>query len=162
MSGHLASFAIAPFVILITATPALAADLRVDSWFTERSGQYARVYLTDAARLGGNAVTTWSRGAISQALPAYCGVYEVASSANWAYVRTTGLGSHTMGPWYGDAAHANLFMNVPKSSSTLFRISRAPTVPATKTLTGLGPIGVFVDGVIMFDSRDAFAVSAAG
>ena len=160
MSKHVAPLVLAPFLILISSTPASAADPRLDSWFTELSGKYARVYLTDAARFSGNAVTTWSRGAISQALPAYCGVYEVSSSANWAYVRSTGLGSHTMGPWYGDTAHANLFMNVPKSSATLFRISRAPTVPTTKTLTGGGPIGVFVDGVIMFDSRDAFAVSA--
>jgi len=29
-------------------------------------------------------------------------------------------------------------------------------VPATKTLTGLGSIGYFVDGVAMFDGRDAF------
>ena len=160
MSKYLASAVHAPFLILSSSMPVSAADPRLDSWFTERSGQYARMYLTDAARLGGNAATTWSRGSISQALPAYCGVYEAASSANWAYVRTTGLGSHTMGPWYGDAAHANLFMNVPKSSATLFRIARAPSVPTIKTLTGLGPVGVFVDGVIMFDSRDAFAVSA--
>ena len=145
-----------PFIAAGFAAAAVADDPRVDSWFTERSSQYARVYLTDADRLAGNAVSTWSRGAISQALPAYCGVHEVAFSANWAYVRTTGLGSHTMGPWYGDVAHSNPFMNVPRSSATLFRISRAPTVPATKTLTGLGPIGVFVDGVIMFDSRDAY------
>ena len=66
-----------------------------------------------------------------------------------------------MGPWYGDAAHSTLFMNVPKSSATLYRIPRTPTIPVSKTLTGLGPIGLFVDGVIMFDSRDAFSVSAA-
>lgn len=29
--------------IVITAVPTLAADPRIDSWFTERSGQYARV-----------------------------------------------------------------------------------------------------------------------
>jgi len=146
---------------LITASTAVAADARLDSWFTEHTGQYARSYLTDADRISGNAVSTWSRGAISQALPAYCGVYEISSSAGWVYLRTTGLGSHTMGPWYGNAAHSQLFMNVPKSSATLYRIPRTPTVPASKTLTGLGPIGLFVDGVIMFDSRDAFSVSAA-
>ena len=143
--------------LAVLAFHASAADPRLDSWLKPFSGRYARVYLTDADKASGNAVSTWSRGAISQSLPAYGGVYEVAASATWAYVRTTGLGSHTMGPWYGNAAHTALFMNVPKSSATLFRIPRAPTVPATKTLTGLGPIGVFVDGVIMFDSRDAFA-----
>jgi len=139
------------------ALPARAADPRLTSWFTEHSGQYGRVYLTDADRAAGNAVTTWSRGSISQALPAYCGVYEIASSTAWVYLRTTGLGSHPMGPWYLDAAHSQLFPNLPKSSATLFRIPRTPVVPAAKTLTGLGPIGLFVDGVVMFDSRDAFA-----
>lgn len=139
---------------------AAAPDPRLDSWLTAFSGRYARVYLTDADRLADRAVTTWSRGSVSQSLPAYCGVYEVASSADWLYVRTTGLGNHTMGPWYMDAARSQLFINVPRSSATLYRIPRAPVVPASKTLTGLGPIGVFVDGVIMFDSRDAFSVSA--
>lgn len=134
---------------------------QIESWFTPYSGAYGRVYLTDADRLAGNAVSTWSRGSISQTLPAYCGVYEIASSPGWVYVRTTGLGTHVMGPWYGNAAHTALFMNLPKSSSTLFRLPRVPGVPASKTLTGLGPIGVFVDGVIMFDSRDAFSVSAS-
>ncbi len=147
---------------LALATSAVAAaDPRTDSWFTALSAKYARVYLTDTDRLTDNAVATWSRGTINQSLPAYCGVYEVASSANWAYVRTTGLGSHTMGPWYMNAARSQLFMNVPRSSATLYRIPRTPAVPAAKTLTGLGPIGVFVDGVIMFDSRDAFSISAA-
>jgi hypothetical protein len=138
-----------------------AADPRLDSWLTTYSGRYARVYLTDADKAAGNAVATWSRGMISQSLPAYCGVYEAAASPTWSYVRTTGLGSHVMGPWYLNAAHTTLFPNVPRSSATLFRIPRAPTVPGAKTLTGLGAIGVFVDGVVMFDSRDAFSVSSA-
>ena len=141
---------------------AQASDPRIDSWFTQASGQYGRVFLTDGDRLAGRAVSTWSRGAISQTLPAYCGVYEVSSSPTWIYVRTTGLGSHVMGPWYGNAAHTALFMNLPKSSATLYRFPLLPTVPASKTLTGLGPIGVFVDGVIQFDSRDAFSVTAVG
>jgi hypothetical protein len=147
--------------MIAAIAPASGADAQLDSWLTRFRGQYARVYLSDADRISGNAVSTWSRGTISQALPAYCGVYEVSSSASWVYLRTTGLGSHTMGPWYANAAHSQLFMNVPKSSATLYRIPRAPTVPASKTLTGLGPIGLFVDGVVMFDSRDAFAVSDA-
>ena len=65
---------------LIIASTAVAADARIDSWFTEHTGQYARSYLTDADRLAGNAVSTWSRGTISQALPAYCGVYASATN----------------------------------------------------------------------------------
>ena len=152
---HLTSLLALAGVLL--ATNAFSSDPRLDAWLTAYSGKYARLYLTDADKNSGNAVSTWSRGAISQAMPAYCGVYEASSSATYSYVRTTGLGSHTMGPWYGDAAHTTLFMNVPKSSATLFRIPRTPAVAATIQLTGLGPIGVFVDGVVMFDTRDAFS-----
>jgi hypothetical protein len=133
------------------------ADALTDSWLTKYSGKYARIYATDADKSAGNAVSTWSRGSISQSIPAYCGVYFVGSSASWVYIRSTGLASHTMGPWYLNAAHSQLFPNVPKNTATLYRIPRAPGVPASKTLTGLGPIGYFVDGVAMFDTRDAFS-----
>ncbi|MSU57094.1 MAG: YHYH protein [Pedosphaera sp.] len=141
--------------ILFVAT-ARAADPQLDSWFTTASGQYARLYATDADKSSGNAVTTWSRGTLSQSTPAYCGVHEVYYSASWVYLRTSGLGSHTMGPWYLNAGHTTLFPNVPINTKTLYRIPRAPATNGTHTLTGLGAIGYFVDGVAMFDSRDAF------
>jgi len=133
-----------------------AADPRVDSWFTAHSGQYARIYTTDANKSSGNAVSTWSNGTFTQALPAYCGVQEVYSSASWVYVRSTGLGSHVMGPWYLNAAHSQNFPNWPVNTKTFYRIPRTPVLPASKTLTGLGAIGYFVDGVAMFDGRDGF------
>src|SRR5437764_2226039 len=132
------------------------ADPLIDSWFTTYSGKYARIYATDADKASGNAVSTWSRGSISQTVPAYCGIYFVGNSASWVYIRSSGLAGHVMGPWYLNAAHTQLFPNVPKFSGALYRIPRSSTVPASKTLTGLGAIGYFVDGVAMFDTRDAF------
>ena len=128
----------------------------ITSWFTRDSGKYARIYGTDADKTVGNAVATWSNGTQTQSLPAYCGIQEVSYSANWVYVRSTGLGSHTMGPWYLNAAHTTIFPNLPKNTAAFYRLPRTPTVPTTKTLTGLGAIGYFVDGVAMFDSRDGF------
>src|ERR1043166_2089998 len=136
--------------------PAHAYDPQIDSWFTTYSGKYARIYATDADKTSGNAVSTWSRGSVSQSIPAYCGVYMVAYSSSWVYFRSTGLASHIMGPWYQSSAHTTLFPNVPKNTATLYRIPRSPTIPTSKTLTGLGAIGYFVDGVAMFDTRDAF------
>ena len=133
-----------------------AADPRTDSWLTNYAGTYARVYLTDANKTAGTSVTTWSRGALSQSLPAYSGVSEIYSSANWVYLRTSGLGIHIMGPWYLNALHTTNFPNVPVNSKTLYRIPRLPATNGTHTLTGLGAIGYFVDGVAMFDTRDAF------
>lgn len=136
---------------------ALTADPRIDSWITHHAGRYARVYLNNAALQSGASVTTWSNGTQTQSLPAYAGVQELASDTDWVYLRTTGLALHPMGPWLNGA-----FPNLPTNRKTLYRIPRVPAVPATKTLTGLGVIGCFVDGVAMFDSRDGFVWTGSG
>ncbi len=137
---------------LSAGTTALAQtnDPRTNSWFTQYSGKYGRIYTNAASQTAGNSVTTWSNGTQTQSLPAYCGVQEVYSSSNWVYLRSTGLGSHVMGPWQTG------FPNLPVNTHTFFRIPRSPTVPGTKTATGVGSIGYFVDGVSMFNSWDAF------
>lgn len=134
------------------ACPAGAEPL-LTSWFTTYSGKYARIYTNDANKLAGTAVTTWSNGRLTQALPAYCGVQQISHSPSWVYVSTTGLASHIMGPWQNGS-----FPNLPLNQKSIYRLPRVPgAVPAKKTLTGLGAIGCFVDGVPMFDSRDGFA-----
>jgi hypothetical protein len=64
---------------LSIATSSWAADARIDSWFTQNSGQYARIYRTTADETAGTAVTTWSRGQGTQSLPVYAGVREIYS-----------------------------------------------------------------------------------
>lgn len=143
--------AVVASAFLTFATSGLHADdPRTDSWLTEYSGKYGRIYENAAAQSSGSAVATWGNGSQNQTLPAYAGVQEILSSSDWVYLRTTGLGIHTMGPWPAN------FPNLPKNQKVLYRIPRVPTVPVEKTLTGLGAIGYFVDGVAMFDSRDAF------
>jgi arylsulfatase A-like enzyme len=141
--------------------PALtSAEPRIQSWFTDNSGQYARLYQTstEEATGPGAAVTTWNRGQGLQAQPTYAGVHEVSSDATDVYIRSTGLASYIMGPWYLNAAKTNLFPNYPANTATIYRLPLDPgTPPASKTQTGLGAIGIFVDGVAMFDSRDAFS-----
>ena len=139
-----------------------AADPRIDSWFTRDSGVYARIYRTTADETEGNAVTTWSRGAGVQSLPIYAGVREVSSSASWVYIRSSGLASYVMGPWYLNTAKTQLFPNYPANQHVTYRIPRNPTAPASRTLTGLGAIGYFVNGVALFDNRDAFYWNGTG
>jgi hypothetical protein len=140
----------------IAFAPQAHCDPLIDSWLTTYSGKYARIYATDSDKNSGNAVSTWSRNSISQTIPAYCGIYFVGYSGSWVYIRSSGLASHIMGPWYLNAAHSQLFPNLPKNTAALYRLPRSSSVPGTKTLTGLGAIGYFVDGVAMFDTRDAF------
>jgi hypothetical protein len=141
---------------ILGATCSLRAEPQLTSWLTSYSSKYARIYQTDAAKASGASVTTWTNGTQVQSSPAYCGVQEISYSANWIYVRTTGLGSHVMGPWYLNAAHTQTFPNLPKNQRVLYRFPRTAVVPTIKTLTGAGTIGLFVDGVAMFDSRDTF------
>jgi hypothetical protein len=138
-------------IFIACAAPARADDPRTNCWFTTYSGQYARIYTNNAMLASGTVLTTWSNGSQTQSLPAYDGVQEVDSSASWIYVRSTGLASYNMGPWQNGA-----FPNLPVNQKILFRFPRTNAVPTTKTKTGGGQIGIFVDGVEMFNSWDAF------
>jgi hypothetical protein len=141
---------------LVFAMQTQAQDARTNCWFTSYAGQYARVYTSSALQAAGTSQTTWANSSMSQSLPSYCGVQEVYSSTNWVYVRGTGLASYTMGPWYLDAAKTMLFPNLPTNQQVLYRFPRTNDVPTTKTENGGGQIGIFVDGVAMFNSWDAY------
>lgn len=144
-------------LLLLLSTSMLHADPQLTSWFTANSGKYARIYQSTANETAGTSSTTWSRGSGTQSSPTYADVNEVNYSANWVYIRTTGLASHIMGPWYTDTAKTQNFPNFPSNTATVYRIPRVPVIPTTKTSTGLGATGRMVNGVSMFDSRDAFS-----
>ena len=148
------------FIFLMSIIPlTIAANPRISSWFTENSGQYARLYETVADESVQNTVTVWSRGQGAQVLPSYADIHEISYSNDWVYIRSTGLASHIMGPWYLNVAKTNLFPNFPANRSVLYRVPLNPTVPVNKVGTGLGTIGRYVNGVSMFDARDAFSYS---
>lgn len=148
-------------LVSLLALSSAKADPQLSSWYTARSGRYARIYQTTAAESAGTASTTWSRGSGVQSLPTYSGVSEITYSASWVYIRTTGLASHLMGPWYLNAAKTQNFPNFPANTATIYRIPRTPAVPGTKSLTSGGAIGFFVNGVAFFDNRDTFSYSNA-
>lgn len=130
------------------------ADPQISSWFVTDSRKVAQIYRTDAEKASGHAEVTWSNGRNVQREPAYCGVQEIVSSANWIYVRSTGLGSQVMGPWLNGR-----FPNLPTDQHFIFAIPRHPTVQTGDDFNPLGEIGMFVDGVRMFDAGDAFSYS---
>src|SRR5262245_55592477 len=107
--------------LLVIPLATAVADPQLDSWHTANSGRYARLYTTVAAETAGNSATTWSRGAGVQTLPTYAGVNQVSYSATYVYIRTTGLASHAMGPWFLDAAKSQNFPNFPSNTAKIFR-----------------------------------------
>ena len=149
-----------PATVLLLAARPVQADPQLNSWHTEGSSQYARIYESAAAETARTPVTTWSRGTGVQSSPTYAGISKIVYSGSWVYLRASGLASHLMGPWYLNAAKTQNFPNFPSNTAKTYRIPRNPVIPATKTLTGLGATGVMVNGVSMFDSRDAFSYAS--
>lgn len=78
-------------------------------------------------------------------------VQQVSYSANYVYVKSTGIPSYTIGPWAMNP-------NTPVNQNWTFKIARIP-VPNTGTLTtvGNGQIGVLVNGVVLFNGGDAMS-----
>lgn len=144
------------FLLLCAFKTVAATDPQISSWFTVDSGKFAQIYRNDADKFSGQTETTWSNGRIAQAQPAFCGVQEILSSSNWIYVRSTGLPSQIMGPWEN-----GWFPNLPTDQHFIFAIPRHPTVQTGNRFNHLGEIGMFVDGVRMFDANDAFSYSHA-
>src|SRR5437763_1238312 len=76
-------------------------------------------------------------------------VQEVRYTATNVYVNATGVPSYPVGPFPGDPAY-------PSNRNWLLDIPRQPQVQSgAKTATGLGPIGTFVNGVSVFNPKDA-------
>ena len=119
---------------LALSTASALADPQLTSWFTGNSGQYARIYQSTADETLATRVksATWSRGSGTQSSPVYADVNEIAYSAGWVYIKTSGLASHMMGPWYLDAAKTTNFPNFPSNTASTYRIPRVPAIPAVK------------------------------
>lgn len=153
----------APYFRLLVAVTLTAitasAQVELSSWYTDRSSTYARLFRSNNAQSNGNAITTWSRGDGVQEDPTYAGVQEIAYTSEWVYIKTTGLGTHTMGPWYRDEADSQNFANFPSNVSITYRIPREATIPTSKTETSSGAIGYFVDGVALYDGTDTYSYS---
>ena len=143
-------------ILTISAT----AQPLVDSWFTERSGAYAKAYPDNAAEVAGTPSTTWPHpnGGISQSIPTYAGVHEIASTNEHVYIRSSGLGFHIMGPWYNNVGQTSPTPSFPENQALLYRFDKTPEAATSGNWdeTSLGAVGYFVDGVSIFDSRDAF------
>ncbi|MBC8127110.1 MAG: YHYH protein [Gloeobacteraceae cyanobacterium ES-bin-144] len=137
------------------------ADPQLTSWYKGSTGSYARIYTSKETQATGTSVTTWSRNAGVQSSPTYAGVHQVAYSATKVYIRTTGLATHIMGPWYLNVAKTTDFPNFPANTSKIYCIPRTPVIPTTKTTTPTGATGYYVNGVAMFDMTDTYSYSSA-
>jgi len=142
--------------LIVSAAARGADDPRITSWYTLDSSRLARLYRTPAKQAANQPETTWSNGRNTQAFPVRCGVQQISSSSNWVYVSSTGLPGQIMGPWEGGR-----FPNLPVDQHFIFAIPLHPVKQSGDAWNRLFEIGMFVDGVRMFDACDAFSYSHA-
>ncbi len=75
-------------------------------------------------------------------------VQTVQYSTGWVYVSCTGIPSYNIGPWVGNP-------NVAANQNFVHKITRTPQAKTgTPTAVGLGHIGVWTNGVSMFNADD--------
>jgi hypothetical protein len=107
-------------------------------------------------------ITTWqqnnttkgysSNTSINSVVSAYLvNVQAVAYTSSEVYIKATGIPSYALGPSYGNDP------NIPRSQNKTYEITRNPTQNSsgTPTATGLGPIGIAVNGVSIYNPWDA-------
>ncbi len=123
-----------PFVLLVVATTLQAQSPAVTSWLQNDS-------LTGSYYMQGNST------AISNGILVNCQLVEY--STNYVYVHTQGVPAYPTGPFLdGNPSQA-------QAQNKIFQIPLNPMQETgTPTATPLGNIGVFINGVALFDYKD--------
>src|SRR5205823_2655245 len=75
------------------------------------------------------------------------------------YVNANGLASYVMGPWFINGGNGGVFMNWPSVQNVQAQIPLAAAAATTKRTTGLGAIGLWVNGVAIFNALDGGSFS---
>jgi len=143
--------------------PAAAEDVRLAGWRT--GSQTARV--KSAFNPSASPSATWpfeniagarTSGGVTEATPA--DVQRLRQTETDIYVNSNNLASYVMGPWYDALMGGGVFSNWPSRQNFQARITKSP-VQATgaRTATGLGAVGIFVNGVAMFNMLDGATYS---
>ena len=141
-----------------------STDPRLATWYTKGSQQFALAisgFDPSAA-----ASTTWPNNAPTgvnvsggNRTPALADVQRVRDNAAAVYVNSNNLPSYTIGPWFEASMTGGVFMNWASASNRLVQIPRTPTVPAAKSTTGMGAVGMWVNGVAIFNTLDGATYS---
>ena len=140
---------------MFAVSPAL-----LNSWFVSGQGEFSQAII---GQPGGSTIgptTTWN----GQATPVLGDVQKISCSTttNTVYINTPDLASYVMGAWWGNAAQTQPFINLPKDQNALYKITLNSTYPSTTHSNAMGgPVGLSVNGVVIYNNGDAFSYSHA-
>lgn len=147
-------------------TQTIASAPQLNSWFTKNSQQNAQAVSGFDPSAGPR--TTWPTGAPAGArtsggvnAPTKADTQSISFSDSTVYVTANNLASYVMGPWFIDANNGGVFMNFPSAQNNRAQIPRSPAAATAKRNTGLGAIGLWVNGVAVFNALDGASYSNA-
>ena len=137
---------------------------QLNSWLTKNSQQNAQVINGFDPTAGPQ--TTWpvtrptgAQVSGGQATAVKADSQSISFTDAAVYLSANGLGSYTMGPWFIDGNNGGVFMNFPTAQNVRAQFPRSPSSAATKRNTSLGAIGLWVNGVAVFDGADGASYS---
>ena len=147
------------------ATTALSTSTpQITSWATKS-------YATQAQAISGydpsaGASTTWPTNVPAGATfnggvrtAANGDTQRVRYSGSSVYVNANGLASYTMGPWFDSGMTGGVFQNFPGNQNYQFQFPRLPAAATSRTSTGGGAVGLWVNGVAVFNFIDGASYS---
>ncbi|MBL8167981.1 MAG: YHYH protein [Acidobacteria bacterium] len=137
---------------------------QLSSWYTKNSQQEARAVSGFDPSAG--AKTTWpvdvpagGRTSGSVTTPTKADTQSISYTDAAVYITANNLSSYAMGPWFIDGANGGVFPNFPSAQNNRAMIPRVPSAATTKRNTGLGAIGLWVNGVAVFNVLDGSSYS---
>jgi uncharacterized protein (TIGR03437 family) len=93
--------------------------------------------------------------------PARSDAQSISFTESAVYISSNNLASYVMGPWFIDGSNGGVFMNFPSVQSFRVQVPLTPTGTTARTNTGLGPVGIWVNGVAVFNVLDGSSYSNA-
>lgn len=136
------------------------------SWQTRNSKENARVVSGFDPAAGPQtvwpfAVPAGAQAAGGVATPTRSDPQSISHTDSAVYVTSNNLASYIMGPWFIDGSNGGVFMNFPSVQAFRARLPRTTTSTINRTNTGLGPVGIWVNGVAVFNVLDGSSYSNA-
>jgi uncharacterized protein (TIGR03437 family) len=141
-----------------------ASAPQLTSWFTKNSQQDAHVVSGFDPSAG--AKTTWpveaptgARTSGGATAPVKADPQAISFTDASVYVTSNNLASYVMGPWFIDGGNGGVFQNFPAAQNFRIQLPRTPAAAATKRATGLGAVGIWVNGVAVYNVLDGASYS---
>lgn len=146
-----------------TQTPSTTPNLA--SWSTANATKFAAII--NGVNPAAGPVNTWpgstptgiSAGTATVSSPIYADIQTIKYTASSVYISTNGVPSYTAGPWFGSFNNGGVFMNYPTSQNFTLQMPASPAPATTLTNTGGGTVGLWVNGVAVFNFIDGASYS---